>query len=251
MDENEGLFSLPDNSISLCFADPPFNINLPENKNDGKTFVQKAGRTKKVYYEDDMSPEEYKAWCEAWFSELIRVCERVVIYCGTDNVRMWYDIADPVGKFVYVMSFNTIITRIAWAGRYRDLMVYAKDKNEFLGRKIPVYANDGETIVEKKQTYKLHTDVIIKDPNWNIIPKRDYIHPCPIDDQLPFKIIKQLNPDTVIDPFMGSGSTAEVCEILGIKWLGYEKVSDYKQDLDLRMRDRIRIPKYRQQKLVF
>jgi DNA modification methylase len=34
---------------------------------------------------------------------------------------------------------------------------------------------------------------------------------------------------------MGSGTTAEVCETLGIPWLGYEIMEEYAPDIQLRI----------------
>ena len=48
--------SIPDNSIDITFADPPFNL-------------------KKEYksYNDSMSLHAYMEWCEKWISEMVRV----------------------------------------------------------------------------------------------------------------------------------------------------------------------------------
>ena len=40
----------------------------------------------------------------------------------------------------------------------------------------------------------------------------------------------------MIDPFIGSGTTAEECIKLGIPYLGYEINKVYKQDIDLRLK---------------
>lgn len=34
-------------------------------------------------------------------------------------------------------------------------------------------------------------------------------------------------PSIVLDPFMGSGTTAEVAESLGLRWVGYEINREY------------------------
>ena len=49
-------------------------------------------------------------------------------------------------------------------------------------------------------------------------------------------LLEDLKPKSVIDPFMGSGTTAEVCLKLGIPYCGYEKEIIYKQDIDKRIK---------------
>ena len=44
-----------------------------------------------------------------------------------------------------------------------------------------------------------------------------------------------MKPVSVIDPFIGSGTTAEVCIKLGIPYIGYEINPIYKHDIDIRI----------------
>ena len=57
--------------------------------------------------------------------------------------------------------------------------------------------------------------------------KPDHPSPKPLDFML--KLIKRFTEagDTVIDPFMGSGTTALVCERLQRRWIGIELSRDY------------------------
>lgn len=236
LDEEKGLHSFGTDTFDLGFADPPFNINLPDNKNNGTIFSKKRNDKKKIFYFDNMDFHDYTIWCKKWFDELVRICRKVIIYCGNLNEHIWHTISEPLGKFIWFIPFNTIITKISWAGRYRPLLVYTKDKNTFLGR------GEGNN--------KLFTDVIVKNPKWDLIPNREYIHPCPIDAQLMFDIIEQLEPKSVIDPFLGSGTTAEVCELLGVKWIGYESELKYKNDIDTRVKNgRLKHKWFKQNKL--
>jgi DNA modification methylase len=55
-------------------------------------------------------------------------------------------------------------------------------------------------------------------------------HPAPFPDELPRRLIKlhSFYGDTVLDPFMGTGTTAKVALQLGRKAVGYELNSEYK-----------------------
>lgn len=50
------LAQIPDNTIDVCFADPPFNLD------------KKYGS-----YKDRLALTDYLAWCEQWLRELVRV----------------------------------------------------------------------------------------------------------------------------------------------------------------------------------
>ena len=63
-----------------------------------------------------------------------------------------------------------------------------------------------------------------------------FLHPSPKSRYLWEYILKKLKPKSVLDCFMGSGTTAEVCTKFGIKWVGYELNPIYKQDIDKRLR---------------
>jgi len=219
IDVLEGLARLPDKSIDLGFADPPFNIGLENNPNNGKPFSR--NNAKAIYYADDMDPVDYQNWCAAWLSGMMRVCNKVLVYCGVVNLPVFYRIDAPLDQIVYFMKFNTIITSTAWAGRYRPILVYADDKNAFLGR-------------PPGQNCKFDSSVIVKKKRWfDSSEERDrgvLKHPCPIDRELINSIIVQLKPKSFLDIFVGSGTVIMIAKELGIPWAGFEINPDYSQD---------------------
>jgi hypothetical protein len=72
-------------------------------------------------------------------------------------------------------------------------------------------------------------------------------NPSPKSYPFWFYYLKRLYPASVIDPFMGSGTTAEVCEELGINYLGFEIMEEYSVDIEKRIQRGIR--KHSQQTL--
>ena len=52
----EKLAEIPDNTVDVCFADPPFNLDK-----------------KYTSYRDQRSLDSYLEWCEQWLVELVRV----------------------------------------------------------------------------------------------------------------------------------------------------------------------------------
>src|SRR5438045_2331317 len=50
------LRKIPDESVDVCFADPPFNLKKKYNK-----------------YDDRREVNKYRAWCKEWILELVRI----------------------------------------------------------------------------------------------------------------------------------------------------------------------------------
>ncbi len=50
------LAQIPDNTVDVCFADPPFNLDK-----------------KYTSYKDRRAVDDYLAWCQQWLRELVRV----------------------------------------------------------------------------------------------------------------------------------------------------------------------------------
>lgn len=73
---------------------------------------------------------------------------------------------------------------------------------------------------------------------WGFLKKEKFLHPSPKGTDIPLQLFSELRPTSVIDPFAGSGSTLKACDLLGIKWIGYEINPVYKDDVDKRFRQR-------------
>lgn len=52
----EILRTIPDNSVDMTFADPPFNLNKKYNS-----------------YNDRRSLDTYLLWCKQWLAEMVRI----------------------------------------------------------------------------------------------------------------------------------------------------------------------------------
>ena len=83
----------------------------------------------------------------------------------------------------------------------------------------------------------------------NKVYKDNIIHPCPKPFNVWFYLVEYLNPKSVLDPFLGSGTTAEVCTKLDIPWIGYEINEKYSNDINLRLKNCKPIQKLKQYEL--
>jgi DNA modification methylase len=89
---------LSDQSISLIFADPPFNNGTIYNS-----------------YKDDKSSDDYLNWCRKWFKECRRVAQRVIITPGHGNFWMWGNqIEKPWGVGAWYKPGNPSSSILGW-----------------------------------------------------------------------------------------------------------------------------------------
>jgi len=62
---------------------------------------------------------------------------------------------------------------------------------------------------------------------WDIPQENKNPHPAPFPVELAARCIRATTAEVVLDPFMGSGSTAIAAEALGRKWIGIEVAPEY------------------------
>lgn len=72
-------------------------------------------------------------------------------------------------------------------------------------------------------------DAMAKSNVWYIPPEHDRSHPAPFPLELPERLLKLYSwqDDVILDPFMGSGTTAVACEKFNRRWIGIDLSEDY------------------------
>lgn len=77
-------------------------------------------------------------------------------------------------------------------------------------------------------------------------------HPAPFHPDLPEFFIKFLTDpnDIVLDPFMGSGTVAEVCEKYGRNWIGMELNESYGNLIDIRVKKAVKNEEFIKSELI-
>ncbi len=205
-DSEYGLNTLDKNKWDLGLTDPPYNI--------GKGIIQRAANARKhpiVYYPDKMKATEYQQFSRDWFKVLSEHTRRVVFTPGNKNFRWWINEYD---KMDFVTHYNR--------GRGAEQLNAKLSLHEH----ILSWKVDKTTGKFKFSIYELHSHVKEK------LPLK---HPCPKNVNLWRRIFDDLKPSSVIDCFMGSGTTAEICEERGIPWVGFERSNEYINDLELKI----------------
>ena len=207
MNEENGLPTLEDKSIDLCLTDPPYNQNFKAglNRYNDKYTV------KKINYEDNLTDIEYKDWCYKWFNELKRICKGIIFTCGYKNRQIWFD-KEIFEIIIWYNNYRQGASKIAHLNKFEIVLCYGKFNSRF-----------NLSVFHYNSGFNMVFDPLIS------------IHPCPKPIKFYNWIIKQTKPKSVLDPFLGSGTTALACKKLNIPWIGYEKNEIYSQDINKRL----------------
>jgi len=240
--------NLPDHSVDLMFADPPYN--LTKSFNDRKF--------KRV------STDDYAEWLDSWLSLSVRLLKPTasVYICGD-----WRSSAaiQRVGE-KYFISQNRITwerekgrgAKSNWKNCSEDIWFFTVSENFYFNvdavmvkRQViaPYTDRNGEpkdwSETENGRFRVTHpsnlwTDLTV--PYWSMPENTD--HPTQKPEKLLAKIIlaSSREGELVFDPFNGSGTATVVAKKLGRRYLGVEIDENYcclaTKRLDLASKDR-------------
>lgn len=231
------LRSLADESVDLIFADPPYNINKAE-------------------WDSFESQQTYVAWSLQWIAQAARVLKPTgtLYVCGFSEI-----IADiKVQAMSYFQSCRWLIWHYKnkanlgsdWGRSHESILHFRKDR-EFTfnldeiripyGRHTLKYPEHPQAETSQYGNGKQH----VWQPHPGGAKPRDVIeipttcngmnektpHPTQKPEELLRRIVLASSQpqDRVIDPFLGSGTTAVVAEQLGRRWQGCDISLEYCQ----------------------
>ena len=218
--------SIPNNSVDCIFADPPFNLNKKYNS-----------------HVDKLVETEYLDWCKLWIDECLRVLKDsgfiflhnipkwLTFYANFLNYKAvfrhwisWEAMTAPMGKTLQPAHYG--------------ILFYSKtnDRSKFNEIRYP-HKRDRKGVLIKDYGGKkniLHPFGPLCSDVWTDIHRirhskyRDE-HPC----QLPIHLLERIilmsseENDIILDPFMGTGTTAIASKRLGRNFIGFEKDKKY------------------------
>lgn len=219
--------NIPDSSVDITFADPPFNLNKKYNS-----------------HSDQMEMEEYLGWCDRWITEMIRVTKETgSIFLH--NIPKWLTFySDILNKKAYFRHWISWEAPTAPMGKtlqpsHYGILFYTKsNKNyKFFEIRHPHQRDRKNGYLLKDYGGKknsLHPFGPLVSDVWTDIHRikhdkfRDN-HPC----QLPIHLLERIilmttdENDIVLDPFMGTGTTAIAAKKLGRNFIGFELDKKY------------------------
>lgn len=222
------LFSqIPDDSVDMTFADPPFNLKKNYNS-----------------YKDSLVLQEYLTWCQEWISEMVRVTKpsgSIFIHNIPKWLTYYASYLNSLADFKHWISWDAPTAPMGKSlqpGHY-GILFYAKKAKElkFFEIRHPHKRTRKTKILAKDYGGKkgmLHPFGPLVSDVWTDIHRikhnkfRDE-HPC----QLPIHLLDRIilmstdEGDVVLDPFNGTGTTAIAAKRLGRNYIGFDLDDEY------------------------
>jgi modification methylase len=215
-DALEILKEIPDESVDIAITSPPYNLrNSTRNSKSGGGGKWTAEILIKGYanYDDNRPHDEYVKWQREIITEIMRILkpEGALFYNHKWRIqdRLLQDRHDIVQGF-------PVRQIIIWqkAGGVNFTPYYF----------LPTY----EVIyMITKPKFKLVPKANAIGDVWRVTQERKNRHPAPFPVALIDKIINSTHGQIIIDPFMGSGTTALAAKKAGRNFIGIDLSQEY------------------------
>jgi len=219
----ENMKEIPDNSVHLMITSPPYNVSKE--------------------YDEDLSLKEYLQLLENSFRETYRVLVnggRACINVANLGRRPYIPLSDYISKMMIDIGFNmrgeiiwnkaaSASPSTAWGSWQSAANPILRDIHEYIlvFSKGDYKRDKGkkENTITKEQFMEWTKSI------WtmNAESARRIGHPAPFPEELPYSLIQlySFKGDIILDPFMGSGTTAVAAIKSERKFVGYDISQEY------------------------
>lgn len=246
----EGMKGIPDGSVDLAFADPPFNIGYGYD-----------------IYEDRKSAEDYIEWCRSWGREVVRVLK--------PDGSFWLAIGDefaaelkvlfhrdlglhPRNWVVWHYTFGVNCTK-KFSRTHAHLLYFTKHPSRFTfdadAVRVPSARQRKYNDARANASGKVPADTWVLDPSdsdrhfdpesdsWceprvcGTFRERAGFHGCQMPERVVARAISACSRegDLVLSPFGGSGTALAVAKKLGRRCVGFELSRTYADGIRSRL----------------
>lgn len=224
----EQMKEIPDNSLHLMITSPPYNVSKE--------------------YDNDLSLSEYLTLLKNAFSETYRVLingGRACINVANLGRKPYIPLSDYISKIMIEIGFNmrgeiiwnkaaSASPSTAWGSWQSASNPTLRDIHEY----ILIFSKGDYKRERSKEEKEIIKDSITKEQfmEWtksiwtmNAERAKKIGHPAPFPEELPFRLIQLLSfeTDIILDPFMGSGTTAVSALKSNRYFIGYEIDANY------------------------
>jgi modification methylase len=226
----DAMSRLPDKSVDLIFADPPYNMQLggdlhrPDNsKVDAVT----------DHWDKFSSFAEYDAFTRKWLTEARRVLK--------DDGAIWV-----IGSYHNIFRVGTALQDLGYWLMNDIIWRKSNPMPNFKGTR---FTNAHETLIWAAKSEKSKTTFnydAMKSMNEDLQMRSDWtlpicsggerlkvdgqkVHTTQKPESLLYRVILSTTKtgDVILDPFFGSGTTGAVAKILGRHFIGCEREEKY------------------------
>jgi len=219
----ENMHELPDNSVHLMITSPPYNVSKE--------------------YDEDLSLKEYLRLLENSFKETYRVLVnggRACINVANLGRKPYLPLSDYISKIMIDIGFNmrgeiiwnkaaSASPSTAWGSWQSAANPTLRDIHEY----ILIFSKGNYNRDGKNKQNTISRDQFIEWTKsiWtmNAESAKRVGHPAPFPEELPNRLIQlySFKDDIVLDPFMGSGTTAISALKADRKFVGYDVSQEY------------------------
>lgn len=218
----EVIKNIPDNSIDITFADPPFNLKKKYNG-----------------YKDNKEFSAYLAWCKQWIYEMVRVTKptgSIFVHNIPKWLTYYSNFLNEIAYFKHWIAWDAPSAPMGKSLQpsHYGILYYVKDIKErkFYEIRYPHKRCRKCGYLLKDYGGKkasLHPFGPLVSDVWTDIHRikhnkyRDE-HPC----QLPIHLLERIilmstdENDIVLDPFVGTGTTVIAAKRLGRRFVGID-----------------------------
>lgn len=145
-------------------------------------------------YDDSKAPAEYVAWCKQWFTICRIKADRVIVFPGNGNLPVWWEIEKPSGVGCWHKPGNPKGGGVFQFSEWEPWLLWGRGVG-------------GSDVIRATVNRQLDTGN----------------HPCPKPQPLMQALIMRTKAESVIDPFVGSGTTVVAAKYLGVRAVGIEQ----------------------------
>ena len=216
-DSIEIMNKIPSRSVSVAVTSPPYNLknSTGSGMKDGRGGKWSNAKLINGYenHTDDLPYDEYVRWQ--------RNCLEVMMELLTDDGAIFYN-----HKWRVQGGFLQDRHEIVKGFPVRQIIIWKRKGgiNFNQGYFLPAY----EVIyMIAKPEFKLAPMANVLTDIWEIAQERDNRHPAPFPVELPHRCISATRGGVVLDPFMGSGTTAIAARQLKRDWIGIDVSQEY------------------------
>ncbi|MDR2170278.1 MAG: site-specific DNA-methyltransferase [Planctomycetaceae bacterium] len=219
---------IPDNSLHLMITSPPYNVSKE--------------------YDDDLSLKEYLDLLKCAFSETFRVLVnggRACINVANLGRKPYIPLSDYISNMMIEMGFSmrgeiiwnkaaSASPSTAWGSWQSAANPILRDIHEY----ILIFSKGSYRRERTKYEIQEKCNTITKEQfmEWtksiwtmNAESARRIGHPAPFPEELPNRLIQlySFTNDIILDPFMGSGTTAVAAIKTKRNYIGYDINEEY------------------------
>lgn len=219
---SEDMNELVDNCVSLTVTSPPYNIGKDSDL--------------------ELNDEEYWKMINKVFSETYRVTKsggRIVVNVANLGRKPYIPFSkyftEALNEIGFIMRGEIIWQKskgananFAWGSWLSASNPVIRDIHEYclvFSKDSMKNSSGGKSTIEKDEFMESTLSI------WNITPEKakKIGHPAPFPVELPKKFINlySFKDDLILDPFIGSGTTAVASKLLKRKYVGYEINKNY------------------------